>query len=50
MGTMDDSSNATRVKKKHVENAVDALLNGKEIKVSETPPIGCLIRLERKRR
>lgn len=50
MGAMDDSPNAEKVKVKHVENAVEAALDGKPIDVAETPPIGCLIRFDRKRR
>lgn len=50
MGTMDDSANADRVKVKYVEDAVDAVLSGEEVKVSETPPIGCLIRFARTKR
>lgn len=50
MGTMDDSSNPDKVKINYVEDVVIALLTGEEPKVTETPPIGCLIRFTRKRR
>jgi peroxiredoxin len=50
MGTMDDSANSSRVKVKYVEDVVDAVLSGNDVKITETPPIGCLIRFERKRR
>jgi peroxiredoxin len=50
MGAFDDSPNADKVKTKHVENAVAAALAGKSPKVTETVPIGCRIRIERRRR
>jgi peroxiredoxin len=50
MGAFDDSPNADKVKTKHVENAVAAALAGKSPVVKETVPIGCRIRIERRRR
>lgn len=50
MGAMDDSPAMERVQVKYVENAVQALLAGDKIETTETPPIGCLIRFDRKRR
>jgi len=50
MGALDDSTDAKKVKKHYLEDAVAALLAGKEIKTAETPAIGCQIRWERRRR
>jgi len=45
IGAIDDNhQDASAVKTKYVENAVDALLEGKEIKVTETRAIGCSIK------
>lgn len=45
IGAIDDNyQDATAVKSKYVENAVDALLNGKEIRETETRAIGCSIK------
>jgi len=46
IGAIDDNyKDANAVKTKYVENAVDALLKGKEIKVKETRAIGCTIKV-----
>jgi len=46
IGGIDDSSrNASSVKIKYVENAVDALLKGKPVEVSYTRAIGCSIKI-----
>ncbi len=46
IGGIDDSSrNAANVKSKYVEDAVDALLSNKEIKVTSTRAIGCSIKV-----
>lgn len=46
IGTIDDnSSNAGAVEEKYVENAVDAMLQGAEIKVKTTRAIGCSIKV-----
>ena len=45
IGAIDDNyQDAEAVKVKYVEDAVDALLNGKEIKMKETKAIGCSIK------
>jgi len=50
MGAFDDSPAADKVKLRYVEHAVTAALAGKSPGVSETVPIGCRIRIERRRR
>ncbi|NRD24653.1 thioredoxin family protein [Winogradskyella litoriviva] len=46
IGAIDDNyQDAEAVKEKYVENAVDALLKGEAIKVSETKAIGCSIKV-----
>ena len=46
IGAIDDNhQDASAVKTKYVENAVDALLNGEEIKQTETKAIGCSIKV-----
>ncbi|MBC3757400.1 thioredoxin family protein [Hyunsoonleella sp. SJ7] len=46
IGAIDDSSrNPEAVKETYVEDAVDALLDGKEVKVKETKAIGCSIKV-----
>lgn len=46
IGAIDDSSrNPEAVKEKYLENAVEALLNGKEIELKETKAIGCSIKV-----
>lgn len=45
IGAIDDNyEDAKAVKEKYVENAVDALLNGREVSVKETKAIGCSIK------
>lgn len=45
IGTIDDNySNASAVKTKYVENAVDAMLKGEEITLTTTRAIGCSIK------
>lgn len=45
IGAIDDNSNdASAVKTKYLENAVDELLNGKEVTVKTTKAIGCSIK------
>jgi len=45
IGAIDDNyEDATLVKQKYVEAAVDALLKGKEVSVKETKAIGCSIK------
>ncbi|MDO5969872.1 thioredoxin family protein [Flavivirga aquimarina] len=46
IGAIDDSPrNPSGVKVKYVENAVDALLSGKEVELKETKAIGCSIKV-----
>ena len=46
IGAIDDNHrDASAVKVKYVENAVDALLAGKEVKQTETKAIGCSIKV-----
>lgn len=46
IGAIDDSSkDASRVEEKYVEDAVNALLEGKEVRVSKTKAIGCSIKV-----
>ena len=46
IGAIDDNfQNADEVKNKYVENAVDALLEGREIDLKETKAIGCSIKV-----
>ncbi|NUY82165.1 thioredoxin family protein [Flavobacterium sp. MAH-1] len=45
IGAIDDNyEEPTAVKEKYVENAVDALLKGQSVKVTETKAIGCSIK------
>lgn len=41
IGALDDNMTASKVKKKYVQDAVDALLAGKAPEVEETRPVGC---------
>lgn len=50
MGALDDSTDAKKVSKHYVQDAVLATLDGKDVSVAETPAIGCQIRWERRRR
>ena len=50
MGALDDSPNGKNIKKKYVEDALDAILAGGKPAVDETNAIGCRVRYERKRR
>ena len=43
-GIDDNSRNASGVKVKYLENAVDALLEGKAVEITETKAIGCSIK------
>lgn len=46
IGAIDDNyKDASAVKEKYVENAVDALLNGKAVKQTKTRAIGCSIKV-----
>ena len=50
MGAFDDNTKNDLVKQKYVEQAVQSILDGKEVATKQTPPIGCLIRFKRSRR
>ena len=50
MGAFDDNTKAELVKQKYLEDAVSALLASKPVAIQETAPVGCLIRLDRKRK
>jgi len=50
MGAFDDNSDATKVKREYITEAVTAALAGRLPEVRETVPVGCLIRMERQRR
>jgi peroxiredoxin len=41
MGAMDDNMNEAKVQKTYLRDAVDALLKGESVEVSETQPKGC---------
>jgi peroxiredoxin len=49
MGAMDDSTTASAVKRRYVDDAVAAVLAGRAVEVAETAPVGCQIRFERRR-
>jgi peroxiredoxin len=44
VGAFDDNMAAGRVKERHVESAVDALLAGRQPEVAETKAVGCTIK------
>lgn len=48
MGALDDSKKETAVKKTYLKDAVDAVLAGKDVEVSETRPAGCGINIKKK--
>ncbi len=50
MGSMDDSPDGKSVNKHYVQLAVEAALAGAKPEVTETVPIGCRVRLQRRRR
>lgn len=50
MGALDDSPDGKDVSRRHVAEAVDAVLDGKTPELTETVPIGCRIRFARDRR
>lgn len=49
MGAFDDSPDGRAVTRRHVDEAVAALLAGTPVPVAETPPVGCQIRSSRRR-
>ena len=50
MGAMDDNADVSKVKSKHLQEAIAAVRAGKPVEFAETPPIGCAIRYVRTRR
>lgn len=50
MGGFDDQSSTALVKKRYLEDALNAVLSGKQPATKETVAIGCMIRYERERR
>ena len=50
MGAMDDSSDASKVQTKYLEEAITAVRAGKPVEPAETPPVGCAVRFVRSRR
>jgi peroxiredoxin len=49
MGAMDDATDATKVTKRHVEDAIAAALEGKSPEVTEVIARGCRVRYARER-
>jgi len=49
MGAFDDAPDGRDVGRRHVDEAVAALLAGAAVEVAETPPVGCQIRFARRR-
>ncbi len=47
MGAMDDNQKPSAVKKKYLEEAIDALLAGKPVPTEETRPVGCGVQYNR---
>ncbi len=48
IGPIDDSQNNSRVKKRHLRNALDAVLAGKQPPETMVKPFGCTIKYEKK--
>ena len=48
LGALDDDDDPSKVKQKHLEKALDALLAGKKPAVAETRAIGCAIEYKKK--
>lgn len=46
MGAVDDSMHAGKVKKRFLQDALDAVIAGKPVEVEETKPVGCPIDYE----
>ena len=47
LGAMDDSQNDAKVKKTYLRDAVDAVVKGETVEVSETKPQGCGVKYKR---
>ncbi len=50
MGALDDNTKPELVTKRYVETAISALSKGEQVEPAETAPVGCLIRIDRRRR
>lgn len=50
MGAFDDNTDAKKVTRRHVQEAIAATIAGDKIEISETVAIGCGVRYQRKRR
>lgn len=50
MGALDDNTDAKKVSRHHVREAIEATLAGTKIEVAETVAIGCAVRYKRTRR
>lgn len=44
MGAMDDNMNESKVTKKYLRDAVDAVLDGRQPETMETKPVGCSVK------
>jgi peroxiredoxin len=49
MGALDDATDPAQVTRRYVDEALDAVLARRPVAVTETPPVGCQIRYERRR-
>jgi peroxiredoxin len=47
IGAFDDNQNDSKIEKKYVADAVDAILAGKEVPVAETKAVGCGIKIKK---
>jgi peroxiredoxin len=47
LGALDDNQNEAKVTKKYLRDAVDALLKGETVEISETQPKGCGVKYKR---
>lgn len=50
MGAFDDDTDADNVEQEYLANALEAVLSGRKPEVTETPAVGCRIRIQRSRR
>jgi hypothetical protein len=46
-GAIDDSRDETAVTRQYLRDALDAVLEGREPPVTETPPVGCTVKWRR---
>jgi len=47
LGALDDNMNEAKVTKKYLRDAVDAVLKGETVEISETQPKGCGVKYKR---